>query len=254
MHDVCKAMADSPIDMNSSHKVLTDEIPSVGHTNLLFAREGKGFADVTKKWNVGYGGWTWNAKFADLDNDTWQDLFIAQGTRLRLYNPSNVYYRNKGGTTFEEQTRAAGLEDHMPTAASLFLDYDLDGTVDILTYPFQLAPVVWRNGGAGVLPAFEVRLDDRKSANRYAVGGRVDVRAADGRRQMREIKASGGNQSHDLLVARFGLGDWGSVASMTVRWPDGEQTEISGPLQPGRYRVVRGTGGKQSVAGAIKAD
>ena len=71
---------------------------------------------------------------------------------------------------------------------------------------------------------------------------------------MREIKASGGNQSHDLLVARFGLGDWGSVASMTVRWPDGDKTDLMGPLKPGRYRVVRTAQAKQPVAGAIKPD
>src|SRR5205823_5163865 len=61
MHDVCKAMAESPIDNNSSHKVFTDEVPSVGHTNLLFARQDKSFVDVTKKWGVGYGGWTRDA-------------------------------------------------------------------------------------------------------------------------------------------------------------------------------------------------
>jgi uncharacterized membrane protein YraQ (UPF0718 family) len=253
LHDVCAAMADSPVDGNSSHKVFTDEIPSVGHTNLLFTRDGSGFRDVTKQWGVGYGGWTWNAKFADLDNDTWQDLFIAQGTRLRLYNPSNVYYRNKAGRAFEDQTKAAGLEDHLPTAASLFVDYDLDGSVDILTYPFQLTPVAWRNDGAAA-PAFEVRLEDRRTANKFAVGARVDVRAPDGRRQMREIKASGGNQSHDLLVARFGLGDWGSVASLSVSWPDGSRSELGGPFRPGRYRLVRTAAGGQPVAGGTKAD
>ena len=179
------------------------------------------------------------------------DLFIAQGSRLRLYNTSNVYYRNKAGAGFEEQTRQAGLEDHMPTAASLFVDYDLDGTVDLVTYPFQLTPVAWRNDGAKA-PGFEVRLEDQRTANKFAVGARVDVKAADGRRQMREIKASGGNQSHDLLVARFGLGDWGSVASMTVQWPDGDRTELSGPLQPGRYRLVRPAHGQKPLAG--KAD
>ncbi len=73
-------------------------------------------------------------KFADLDNDTWQDLFIVQGTRLRLYNPSNVFYRNKGGTALEDSTRAAGLEDHLPTASFLFLDYNLDGALDLITF------------------------------------------------------------------------------------------------------------------------
>src|SRR5712692_4324375 len=253
MHDVCAAMAASPMDYNESHKVLTDEIPSVGHTNLLFARDGGHFRDVTAKWKVGYGGWTWNAKFADLDNDGWQDLFIAQGTRLRLYNPSNVLYRNLSGREFEEQTVASGLEDHLPTAASLFLDYDLDGDLDLITYPFQLTPVVWRNDGAKA-PGLEVRLDDRRTANRYGVGARVEIRAPDGRLQMREIKASGGNQSHDLLVARFGLGDWPSVASIRVLWPDGKTGEVAGTLKAGRYRLVRPPAGQEPVAGTRRAD
>jgi uncharacterized membrane protein YraQ (UPF0718 family) len=238
MHDVCAEMAISPMDYNQSHKVFTEELPSVAHANILFASNGKSWVDVTKKWGAGYGGWSWNSKFADLDNDTWQDLFIVQGTRLRLYNPSNVFYRNQGGTRLEDATHAAGLEDHLPTASFLFLDYNLDGALDIITFPLQLTPVVWRNQsprGAG----FEVRLDDQRTANRYAVGARVEIRAPDGRLQMRDIKASGGQQSHDLLVARFGLGDWPEVASIKVTWPDGATSELKGALKAGRYRLVR---------------
>ena len=252
-HDVCAAMAASPMDYNQSHKVLTDEIPSVGHTNLLFARDGARWNEVTSQWNAGYGGWTWNAKFADLDNDTWQDLFIAQGTRLRLYNPSNVFYRNLHGHSFEDQTRAVGLEDHLPTAASLFVDYDLDGDLDVITYPFQLTPVIWRNDFAAG-PGLEVRLDDRRTKNRYAVGARVEIRAPDGRMQMRDIKASGGTQSHDMLVARFGLGDWPSVASIRVLWPDGKSGELAGTLKPGRYQLIRSAERPQPAAGSARGE
>ncbi|MFN2549565.1 MAG: FG-GAP-like repeat-containing protein [Myxococcales bacterium] len=238
MHDVCEAMAQSTMDYNQSHKTLTDEIPSVAHNNLLFVPEGKMYRDATSEWGAGYGGWTWNAKFADLDNDGWQDLFIAQGTRLRLYNPSNVFYRNQRGSKLLDSTREAGLVDHLPGASFVFLDYDLDGDLDIVTSPFALAPVVWRNdapAGAG----FEVQLDDRRSRNRFGIGAKVEIAAPDGRRQMRDVKASGGNQSHDLLVARFGLGDWPSVASITVSWPDGQATRLEGGFGAGRYRFAR---------------
>jgi hypothetical protein len=68
----------------------------------------------------------------------------------------------------------------------------------------------------------------------------VVIRSADGRRQSRDIKASGGHQSHDVLAARFGLGDWKQVASIEVTWPDGETTRVASmPLDPGRYRLVR---------------
>ena len=239
LHDVCAAMAASPMDYNQSHKVYTDELPSVAHHNLMFGSDGKRWSDTTDRWKAGYGGWSWNAKFADVDNDGWQDLFVVQGTRLRLYNPSNVLYRNRGGERLDEVTSAAGLEDHLPTAASLFLDLDQDGDLDILTFPFQLTPVLWRNEKpAG--PGFEVRLDDQRTANRYGVGARVEIRSADGKLQVREVKASGGHQSHDLLVARFGLGSWKGVSSIQVTWPDGESTELRADgLGPGRYRVVR---------------
>jgi hypothetical protein len=102
LHDVCAAMAASPMDYNQSHKVFTDELPSVAHHNLMFASDGKRWSDTTDRWKAGYGGWSWNAKFADVDNAGWQDLFIVQGTRLRLYNPSNVLYRNRGGERLEE--------------------------------------------------------------------------------------------------------------------------------------------------------
>ena len=239
MHDVCGAMAASPMDYNQSHKMLPDELPSAVHTNLLFTPDANAYRDVTAEWQAGYGGWTWNAKFADLDNDSWQDLFIAQGTRLRLRNPSIVLYRNKVGAGFEETTRAAGLEDHSPTGAFLFLDYDLDGDLDLITYPFQLTPVVWRNDSPKG-PGFQIELNDRRSPNRYGIGARIEIRAPDGRLQVREIKASGGYQSHDIPVARFGLGDWPSVASIKVVWPDGESQELAGTtLRPGRYTVVR---------------
>ncbi len=206
----------------------------------MFASDGKRWSDTTDQWKAGYGGWSWNAKFADVDNDGWQDLFIVQGTRLRLYNPSNVLLpqprRTAAGGGDPRQRVSRTMCRRLRRCSSIC---NQDGDLDILTFPFQLTPVLWRNERpAG--PGFEVRLDDQRTANRYGVGARVEIRSADGRLQVRDVKASGGHQSHDLLVARFGLGDWKGVSSIQVTWPDGESTELrADALGPGRYRVVR---------------
>ena len=69
---------------------------------------------------------------------------------------------------------------------------------------------------------------------------RIEIRAPDGRLQVREIKGSGGYASSDVPVAFFGLGDWPSVASIRVRWPGGESSTVDGlALASGSYTLVR---------------
>ena len=239
MHDVCGTIALSEMDNDESEAIYPDELPSVKHTNLLFTPEGTAYQDATTEWRAGFGGWTWNAKFADLDNDTWQDLFVAQGSRLRPESVSATFYHNRDGRTFQEATKSFGLEDHVPTGAYLYLDYDLDGDLDIITHPFQLTPVVWRNDSPKG-PGFQIALDDRRSPNRYGIGARIEIRVPDGRLQVREVKASGGYASFDAPLAFFGLGNWPAVASIKVVWPDGDSSALEGlALAPGRYTLVR---------------
>ncbi|MHB8507613.1 MAG: CRTAC1 family protein [Candidatus Dormibacteria bacterium] len=236
--DICSAMRLSPYDNEDSYR-LPGQLPQLPGSNLLYVNGGGTYRDATAAWGAGYGGWSWNAKFADLDNDGWQDLFIAQGTRQRRKNPSNLFYRNLSGGGFRESSSGSGLEDHNPTGASLFLDVNESGALDLITKPFLLTPVEWHNDHP-LGPGFEVRLDDRTTANRWGVGARVEIRSPDGRLQVREIKGSGGYESHDELVAHFGLGDWPSVASITVRWAGGQVQALPGQsLAPGRYTLVR---------------
>lgn len=238
MHEVCATIDKGDLDYNKGWQRTPDELRGVPHTNVLFKLGAQGADDITDQWNVGFGGWSWNAKFADLDNDGWQDLFVAQGTRLRFSNPYGVFYRNQAGRGFSDSTHQFGLADHRPTGASLFLDYDNDGDLDLITYPFQLTPALRRND-APKAGGVQIELVDR-GANKHGIGARVEIRSAQGQRQVREIKASGGYQSHDAPLAFFGLGDWPAATAVQVTWPDGTVQELGGlHLKAGRYRLAR---------------
>src|SRR5262249_18597035 len=67
VHDVCGAIALSQVHQGESESFYPDELRSAKHTNFLYTPDGKGYRDVTTDWHAGFGGWTWNAKFADLD-------------------------------------------------------------------------------------------------------------------------------------------------------------------------------------------
>ena len=48
--------------------------------NSLLRNSGSGsFSDVTAPMNEGFGGWAWGSQFADLNNDGWEDLYVANG-------------------------------------------------------------------------------------------------------------------------------------------------------------------------------
>lgn len=91
------------------------------------------FADVTALSGFldyvhldGQGG---GAAASDFDGDGDIDLFVptVAGTPNRLY-------RNLGDGTFENIEAAAGVGDTARTRAALWLDYDGDGLLDLLTY------------------------------------------------------------------------------------------------------------------------
>ncbi|HVF43031.1 MAG TPA: VCBS repeat-containing protein [Pyrinomonadaceae bacterium] len=63
--------------------------------------------------------------FADVDNDGDQDLFVAR------YLAPNRFYINNGDGTFADRSREMGLDLETTTTTAVFLDYDLDGYVDL---------------------------------------------------------------------------------------------------------------------------
>ena len=61
---------------------------------------------------------------ADYDNDGDQDLFITNWG-------GNVLYKNNGNGTFSDITDKAGLNSNLYGIGCSFLDYDLDGFLDL---------------------------------------------------------------------------------------------------------------------------
>ena len=53
---------------------------SDGRTNQLFRNDGNGtFVEVGALAGVEMGRWSWGSLFADLNNDGWDDLVVANG-------------------------------------------------------------------------------------------------------------------------------------------------------------------------------
>ncbi|MFW2541347.1 FG-GAP-like repeat-containing protein [Primorskyibacter sp. 2E107] len=203
---------------------------------MLEWQDGK-FEDTASERGLDVGGWSWDTKIADFDQDGLQDMYIVNGTWVpNEVSPSNLFFHNTG-TGFEEASGPFGLEDYLMTASATAFDMDGDGDLDMITHPVNGPLAVFRNNTQK--PGLAIRLQDG-AGNVDGIGARVTLVGQDGGVQSRELQLGGGFMSFDAPVAHFGLGAAESAAEARVRWPDGAVTVLAGPILPGRqYTVTR---------------
>jgi hypothetical protein len=212
---------------------------------LLKAGDRGAFVDRAAALNLAVTDWTWNARFADLDNDGWQDLYAANGWVRQSAWESKVYLRNMGGAGFRDDTVRAGLVDHLPASGYTYADLDLDGDLDIVSVPV-LGPVRVLINNSHDGHAIEIELRDR-AGNAFGIGSTVIVHYGPSGtlHQMRELQASGGFVSFDAPVAHFGLGEHTSVSRIDIKWSTGETTTLDRRFEAGhRYIVQRQATGR----------
>jgi len=226
---------------SSAHRFVGGALPQRRNRNvLLVAQSNNGYVERAEAMGVDLAGWSWNAKFADLDNDRWQDLFVVNGRTQRIERASNMYCANRGGETFGERAKETGLSSHLATASYVYVDLDGDGDLEIVTLAVD-GPiwVYWNGTRENHAIVFELR---DEIGNHFGIGARVIVRydGEDGLAQMRELKTGGGYVSYDPPTAHFGLAGTDRIDSVEVHWATGDPTEIVGPLSAGhRYRITR---------------
>lgn len=130
------------------------------------------------------------------------------------------------------------MTDFFATGAYNFVDIDDDGDLDIVTVPFNGAPVVYENQ-LPTAPALVIELRD-SGANRLAIDARVEFLTDTGDRLVRTVKASCGFLSTYVREAWFGLGTATHARRLVIIWPDGHVSETDGVFYKWRrYRVTR---------------
>lgn len=203
---------------------------------LLLQKDGK-YIDVAEKFHVDIGGWSWNAKFADLDNDEWLDLYIVNGTLRRPLTNTNFFFRNLQGKDFEEKTMDSGLDSFMAMSAYTYLDMDKDGDLDIVTTTINGPLWVYKNNSENNSVIFKLK-DQR--GNRFGIGSKLIIHYGDKNKyhQIRELKAGGGYISFDAPSLHFGLGKHEKVNKIEIFWSTGEHQVINKQFKSGQQYLL----------------
>jgi hypothetical protein len=215
------------------------------------------FSEIGQLAGIDATDWSWAVLAADFDGDGWQDLFISNGIwrrpndldylkfisnrqvqqsasdlEMAAQMPSgqvaNFAFRNRADLTFEDVSRAWGLNWVGCSAGAVYADLDGDGDLDLALNNLNAPAMIFENRAAqrDTYRYLKLRLLG-PPGNTAGIGARVEIEA-DGRRQMRELQVVRGFQSSAAPELIFGLGDATRVDQVSVRWPDGRQQRLDG--------------------------
>jgi enediyne biosynthesis protein E4 len=197
--------------------------------STLFINEGDGTFAARALPRLAQNAPAFGVALGDVDADGHLDAVIAQNffsaqpeTGLMDGGLGLVLRGDgKGGFSAIWPRQSGVVVPHASTAATL-TDYGADGRPDVLIATNASYIQAFENANKGGKP-LAVRLAG-KSGNPTAVGARVSLTLADGRRVTQEVHAGSGYASQSSATLFFGLGT-STAKSIAVTWPDGHKSE-----------------------------
>ncbi|HZO74543.1 MAG TPA: CRTAC1 family protein [Ktedonobacteraceae bacterium] len=228
------------------------------------------FTDHAPLLGVDKAGWSWGAKFVDLDNDGEMEIIVLNG--FVSAGPGDYWFElgtmattpdlviddarnwppigDKSISGYEQSAlfvkqdnryiniaEQAGLTDLYDGRGLCLADFDNDGLPELFVanqgQPFQLYKnePVQRNHWLGL------RLIGTGRSNRDAIGARLTI-SAGGRRRVKWVDPGSGFASQSDRRLIFGLGTLTHIDSLEIRWPDGRR-ETTSNLPIDRYHTLK---------------
>ena len=220
------------------------------------------FANTAGAMGVELGGWSYGSQFGDLNNDGYQDLYLANGFISATKNNSywydyskitggnksiisdatnwpamegrsqsgyqkNKIWVNNGGAVFADVTDYASDLPAYDSRAVAMADLWNRGVLDVIVAS-QNAPVaILKNHQKSENNWIGIKLEGTKS-NRSAIGALATVTWG-GKSQTQFVSGGLGFSSENQRNLHFGLGKSASVDKITIHWPSGAIQTLANP-------------------------
>jgi hypothetical protein len=204
-------------------------------TATLYHANGDGtFTDMTFAAGLGINldELGWGTAFADVDNDGFPDLLVANGhvypevdsSKLgATFKEPRFLYWNQGNGKFKDISRTSGPGLTEPSSGRGLAIADLwnDGRISAVVNNLSDRPMLLVNETKNGNHWLGLKLTGTKS-NRSAIGARVVLRGTK-RNWVDEVRSGSSYNSSNDLRLHFGLGSENRLLNIEVRWPNGER-------------------------------
>ncbi len=190
--------------------------------------------------------------FFDMDNDGWQDLFVANGhveddveevQKQVHYAESPLIFRNQCNGNFQDVSSSLGsdIQRKIVARGAAFADTSLTGYPDVAINVNNSELRLYKNSGG---PNKSVRLElEGVKSNRSAIGAFITAKAGSSTQTYR-VKSGSSYCSQSELPVTIGIGPASVIDSITIVWPrEGVAPTVLNSVQAGSiYHVLEGKG------------
>ena len=222
------------------------------------------FSNISRLAGISSTDWSWGPLIADLDNDGWKDIFIANGTRREINNkdyfkhlenskhrqdsllekslamPSeridNYAYKNNGDLTFTKMNEDWGISFKGFSNGSVYADLDNDGDLEIVTNNIDDPASIFENSSSLQNNYITLKFNGPEK-NPSGVGVKVYLKSNNGA-QFQEMTLTRGFQSSVAPQLHFGLGKTQKIDSLEIKWPDGK-VELLSNIDANQIMVIK---------------
>jgi enediyne biosynthesis protein E4 len=238
--------------------------------NFLWQNNRDGtFTDVAPELDVYDGGWSWGAKFVDLDNDGEMEIVVLNGfvsagsgdywyylgtmattpgilvadahnwppigdMSISGYERSRLFV--KEGDQYSEIALNAGLTDLYDGRGLCVADFDNDGLPELFIASQGAPFLLYKNYPARRNHWIGLQLIGTGKSNRNAIGARVTLTAGN-RSFVKWVDPGSGFASQSDRRLIFGLGSLSAIDTLEILWPDGRVEHLSS-LAPDHYHII----------------
>lgn len=231
------------------------------------------YNNVARTKGVELGGWSYGAQFGDLNNDGYQDLYVANGfisgkkgtsywydytkisggTKAIISDANNwpamegksqagyqqnMIWVNSSDGIFEDVSREVCGEKTLDSRSVVFADLWNRGVLDVVVANQNNTPLIYRNRIDSTNHWIDFELEGTLS-NRSAIGAKVELHW-DNKLQLQTITGGIGFSGQNQHRIHFGIGKSNQVDLVKIYWPSGIVQLSENPAIDMVHQIIEG--------------
>ena len=201
--------------------------PRVELPAMLFENRNGNFVDITAEAGISINEQTTSAATGDFDNNGFSDLVVLRYGDMATGSEHIVYLNQGDGQFVRAEDHGIASKRVGTTGGSVEpFDYDLDGTLDLIYSNERGEWHLLRNNVQTPGNYTIVKVGDSPTGDATALGAVLTVEACNNTYKRRVGSTSAAYSQGMDTNLHVGLGSCETIDEATLRWPNGEASEI----------------------------